>query len=196
MFTCSKCQRVLEDDQQAGRYRPCRDCMREYKAGYRAANREQVNAGVTAWKRKHADEIRVQRSAQRNVVANPDWRANENAKQKIRRAAKPEHTAEQARQSKARNKPKNNETRREWVKDNLRVLAWNAARRSRQSIGIAQFFQKELEAIYEQCPSGHHVDHIHPLNGENFSGLHVPWNLQYLPAAENIRKRNKLMEAA
>jgi hypothetical protein len=37
-----------------------------------------------------------------------------------------------------------------------------------------------------------HVDHMFPLQGKTVSGLHVPTNLQVIPAVDNIRKGNRV----
>lgn len=57
----------------------------------------------------------------------------------------------------------------------------------------------EVLKIHAACPAGHEVDHIVPLrgliDGRPVSGLHVPWNLQYLTMEANRKKKNRLSES-
>ena len=54
---------------------------------------------------------------------------------------------------------------------------------------IQQYYwlAKDLQSVTGEP---YHVDHIVPLQGENVSGLHVPWNLQVLPQDINLSKGN------
>lgn len=69
-----------------------------------------------------------------------------------------------------------------------------SARRARAFSATPKWVGREaLSAIYRDCPKGFHVDHIVPLSSHLVCGLHVPWNLQYLPAHANRSKGNKLV---
>ena len=76
-----------------------------------------------------------------------------------------------------------------------------AAKLQRTPRWIKDVFIKEINIIYERAKliklfTGEkwHVDHIVPLQGKKVSGLHVPWNLQLLPASENLSKGNEYAE--
>lgn len=71
--------------------------------------------------------------------------------------------------------------------------AHNSRRRARKRDSLPPWADiSSIDAFCRACPDGHHIDHIIPLNGENVCGLHVLENLQYLPAQENLSKRNKI----
>jgi hypothetical protein len=85
---------------------------------------------------------------------------------------------------------------REWfAKNKGRRAAYEAARRSLKLQATLPGYDGELVAFYVNCPEGFVVDHMVPLNGKTVCGLHVPWNLQYLPSSVNSSKSNKLIEA-
>jgi hypothetical protein len=83
---------------------------------------------------------------------------------------------------------------REYAKNNRPLLNAKMARRKALQIKATPKWAdlNIIKEIYKTCPQGYHVDHIIPLRGKNVCGLHVEFNLQHLPAKENLSKGNRL----
>ena len=100
------------------------------------------------------------------------------------------------------NKERCNKNKRAWKKANKHKVNANTRMRQAAKLNATPPWLNEdhkfmLEEIYElrdlrTQATGvvHHVDHIVPLRGAEVCGLHVPWNLQVIPASANIRKGN------
>lgn len=107
---------------------------------------------------------------------------------------------EKARDYYARNMETVRGRRARYVQRNYgKVAALWVKRRLRQADATPSWLspaqRAEIEAVYEHARDcrlitgePYHVDHIIPLMGDGVCGLHVPWNLQVLPADVNQRK--------
>ncbi len=79
-----------------------------------------------------------------------------------------------------------------------RCAAYRASKLNATPVWLTEEQEDDIKSMYllakkfeKLCNIKYHVDHIVPLQGENVCGLHVPWNLQLLPASVNISKSNK-----
>jgi hypothetical protein len=93
------------------------------------------------------------------------------------------------------------------AKNRHSIYATNAKRRGVLLMATPKWFNKnhnreikdfficaEMFTLY--TGEKYHVDHIIPLCGKNVNGLHVPWNLQVIPAKQNLRKSNSFVADA
>lgn len=92
------------------------------------------------------------------------------------------------------NRDRHRQINRQWQLANPEKVRQGAARyKARLKRATPPWADLELiDFIRAECPKGWHVDHIHPLAGDKFCGLNVPWNLQYLPPEVHWRKGTKL----
>lgn len=179
-FTGKPCKR----GHVAPRYvaiRCCVQCHADAALAWKADNPEKRRANLNAWKKRNPDK---HNSYIRNTKRkNPDL-YNSYSKAWVQR--NPEKRKQVASEYSKRNPEK--------------VLANVNARRARLLSACPTWVDlQDIHKLYElrrqlTIDSGvlHHVDHIIPLRGKNVCGLHVPWNLRVIPAADNFRKGARL----
>lgn len=134
------------------------------------------------------------------LAQNREWKkANKEARLEKNRGYEKEKYHSDIATSRSRGREKYHKYKDSW---RAVSVAGNAKRRARKLNAtppwlskkhiteIQEFYKiaKELRWLSEE---NLHVDHIVPLNGKDVCGLHVPWNLQILPARQNIAKGNR-----
>jgi len=182
MFTCPKCRQSFDDALKLQRRKVCKGCYSMQLRAYKDQNREAVQAWNAAYRAANRDQINAWRSRHRDAI-NPVQNAWRDKNRDAVRA-----TARQRHRERMESDALYVEKVKAWQK-----LVRSLRERCRQA-PIAKAYAAETKAFYAARPSGLHVDHIEPLISRNACGLHVPWNLQYLPHAANQQKSNRLLK--
>ena len=154
------------------------------------------------------EKNRIYDRSETKKQARAKWRKTEKGKhyEKTRQNTLEYKTKSKIRSRKWNKTEKGRNYYRNWEKNLKRraqALARSNNRRHSYNSKISKFFKKEIEIFYlksaemnrlekiKKSDILYHVDHIMPLKGKNFCGLHVPWNLQIITKEENLKKGNR-----
>lgn len=138
------------------------------------------NAWRREWRRKNIDKVKAQ--AARAIAIDP------------------ERFKKYDRKSYLKHREKRIAKSRRWNMENKEAFAAReAARRTAQKAATPAWADwSAIEAVYVAASERtretgllHHVDHVVPLKSKVVCGLHVPWNLEVLPAFDNQSKGNR-----
>jgi hypothetical protein len=183
MKTCTKCkidkelEKFRKEKRRLSGYGPiCKECSNKINNIAYHKNPEKAKASTMRWMRANPESNKA--AVRKYRAKNP-----EQCKERTRKWRKdnPELQRKFVREYKARNPEKE----RAWAR------AWRRRVRQATPKWLSKEQRQQIVEIYKNCPKGYQVDHIIPIRGKNISGLHVPWNLQYLTSIENARKGNR-----
>lgn len=202
MKKCTACNQIKEfaffsknARLKDGHAQHCKVCESEKKKLYRDANKEKIAKQKAESYQKHKEK---------HLKKCAEWqRNNKDKKNAINARYRNSHKEQIAAHLKIyneANKEKIAERTSAWAKKDLGSRS--ATRRKNQASDINRVpnWLTEADFLHMKCiyqvaamrtrESGQewHVDHIIPLRGELVSGLHVPYNLQVIPATENWSK--------
>ena len=153
-----------------GALRPqCKECRKAALVAWRSVNPDKSRAGAKRWA---ADNKEKRRAIEiRYRAANPQ--KTQGWSNKYRRANLGKNAALAAGRRNAKS---------------MRTPPWS-------DLAAIEAIYRDCERISAETGIPHHVDHDVPLRGKLVSGLHVPLNLKIIPAAENLKKKNKFTVA-
>jgi len=201
---CSKCKEEKlfsefskDKNRKDGYTYQCKVCN---KASY-LANKDKILANSSAKyalnKEQIIEKVKNYRQANKDKIAKAKIKYRENNKELI---------SEKQAKYRVDNKEKLAQYYKDYRKANKGKMNANNANRHASKLRAIPIWltPAEFEQIQEfyicaqmfklYTGQEYHVDHIVPLRGKNVCGLHVPWNLQVIPAVENFKKSNKLSQ--
>jgi hypothetical protein len=164
----------------------CKECDKASSLRWAKENREKINARNADWAKRNPEKAKARKKK---------WRLANLERARAADRALRERNIESCKKSMAK-----------WQAANKHIVVYHMSKRRAAKLNASPKWlsPSDLDAIKEfykmakiktaETGIKHNVDHIVPLQGKTVSGLHVPWNLQVIPAKENFSKNNKLLE--
>lgn len=202
---CNKCS-TTKPTSEFGKHRlhkdglqsNCKVCKKLSNKNYQEKNKSKISLKNKKYYQGNKDEV---------LARNKSWRDNNPGKLKEIKAnyynSNKEAYLKSCKDWAELNRPKVRAINSRWKKNNPDKVCAEASKRRARKLNatppwLTEDQQKAIVEVYThardcELVSGesYHVDHIIPLQGKNVCGLHVPWNLQVLPADVNIAKGNR-----
>lgn len=208
MKTCTKCleeksRDAFHKDSESldGIKTRCKVCIKEADRVRHSLNKEKDNLRRKEYRLKNIEKERAKGIA----WSKDQWINNRDHISKRCAKYSATHTAERAiynKKYRELNSDKLSVKDREYyLKTKHVIISRNALKRafkvkatpSWANLSLIRDIYKMREILSKETGVIYHVDHIIPLKGKSVCGLHVEYNLQVIPAYENLTKSNKLI---
>tara|TARA_R110000868_G_C10770983_1_gene754720 strand:+ start:197 stop:877 length:681 start_codon:yes stop_codon:yes gene_type:complete len=147
----------------------CAACKAIYNKTYREANAQRIAEQKLKWKIEN--RAHVEKQSRLYSLANPDKKTAARKKWSAANPGKDNASKQLNAQARQKRVPT-------WLSDDELWMI-------EQAYELAALRTKMFGFAW-------HVDHVIPLCGKKVSGLHTPYNLQVIPAVENLRKSNRM----
>ncbi len=190
---------------------------REYKKQYNLLNKEKIKSYKRTYTEKQREDSRIRSNIHyhRDIEYSRKRRKElmtEEKKEKNRIKSRTYYYENKEKVLEYRDKNKDIIKQKRKITDRLYSLnnrekcnaikaKYKASKKQRVPPWITEKHLEEIEDFYKiarqmTIDTGieYQVDHIVPIQGNNVSGLHLPWNLQILTKEENVRKRNYFID--
>ncbi len=190
----------------------CKSCKNAREEKYREENREILrirskeqrikNPGANReWRKKNPDRFRANQKRykdknrkeirKKGLEYYHNNRERQLALSKKRRDENPEKEHKRCKKYRQENKGTiNTKTARRRAAQLQRTPSWLTEEHLKQIKDV----YNEAARLTKETGVAHEVDHVFPLQGDDISGLHVPWNLQILQKPVHVFKGNRLLE--